>query len=225
MSREKATFGAGCFWGVEAAFAALSGATATAVGYEGGRLERPGYEDACTDATGHAEVVELDFDPSKVSYEQLLDAFFTLHDPTTVNRQEPDRGTGVPISHFYHPPRQQSEAQAKIEQRIELGRFKPKPIVTEAEPAQTFWRAEQHQARRAPSPNSTTRSTWKSADRPAATSKLDFHSPQAREGPPFSRSSLQPVPACRGRRRSRRRMCRLSKLPAALPSRDRRSTR
>jgi len=86
MSIEKATFGAGCFWGVEAAFAAIPGVKETAVGYEGGATERPTYQDVCTDQTGHAEVVELDFDTDKVSYEQLLDAFFELHDPTTMNR-------------------------------------------------------------------------------------------------------------------------------------------
>jgi peptide-methionine (S)-S-oxide reductase len=144
MSTEKATFGAGCFWGVEAAFAALPGVAATAVGYEGGRLERPSYEDVCTDATGHAEVVELSFDPSKISYDQLLDAFFTLNNPTTLNRQEPDWGTQYRSVIFYHSPGQQSEAQAKIEQLTELGRFKPKRIVTKVEPAETFWRAEEH---------------------------------------------------------------------------------
>jgi peptide-methionine (S)-S-oxide reductase len=144
MSTEKATFGAGCFWGVEAAFAALPGVAATAVGYEGGRLERPSYEDVCTDATGHAEGVELSFDPSKISYDQLLDAFFTLHNPTTLNRQEPDWGTQYRSVIFYHSPGQQSEAQAKIEQLTELGRFKPKRIVTKVEAAETFWRAEEH---------------------------------------------------------------------------------
>jgi peptide-methionine (S)-S-oxide reductase len=144
MSTEKATFGAGCFWGVEAAFAALAGVTATAVGYEGGRLERPSYENVCMGATGHAEVVELNFDPSKISYEQLLDAFFTLHNPTTLNRQEPDWGTQYRSVIFYHSPGQQSEAQARIEQLTELGRFKPKRIVTKVEPAETFWRAEEH---------------------------------------------------------------------------------
>jgi peptide-methionine (S)-S-oxide reductase len=143
MSTAKATFGTGCFWGVEAAFAALAGVTATAVGYEGGRLERPSYEDVCTGATGHAEVVELDFDPSKVGYEQLLDSFFALRDPTTLNRQEPDWGTQYRSVIFYHSPSQQSEAKAKIEQLTELGRFKPKRVVTKVEPAQTFWRAEE----------------------------------------------------------------------------------
>jgi peptide-methionine (S)-S-oxide reductase len=144
MNTEKATFAAGCFWGIEAAFQALPGVTATAVGYECGHLERPSYKDVCTDATGHAEVVELDFDPGKVSYEQLLDAFFTLHDPTTLNRQGSDWGTRYRSAIFYHSPGQQGEAQAKIEQLTQLGRFKPKRIVTKVEPAQTFWRAEEY---------------------------------------------------------------------------------
>src|ERR1700723_2836476 len=110
MSTEKATFGAGCFWGVEAAFAAIPGVTATAVGYEGGPLDRPTYKDVCTDQTGHAEVVELDFDPEKVTYEKLLDAFFELHDPTTLNRQGPDWGAQYRSAFFY--PRRNKKAQA-----------------------------------------------------------------------------------------------------------------
>jgi peptide-methionine (S)-S-oxide reductase len=140
MTTEKATFGAGCFWGVEAAFAALPGVTATAVGYEGGHLDQPSYKDVCTDQTGHAEVVELDFDPAKISYEQLLDAFFTLHDPTTMNRQGPDWGTQYRSAIFFHSPAQEETAKAKIEQLTNEGRFKPKRIVTKIEPAQTFWR-------------------------------------------------------------------------------------
>jgi len=142
MSIEKATFGAGCFWGVEAAFAAIPGVTATAVGYEGGQTERPSYKDVCTDQTGHAEVVELDFDPEKVSFEQLLDAFFKLHDPTTLNRQGPDWGTQYRSAIFYHSPEQQAQALAKIEQLAP--KMKPKRIVTRVEPAQTFWRAEEY---------------------------------------------------------------------------------
>ena len=141
---EKATFGAGCFWGVEAAFAALPGVTATAVGYEGGALERPSYKDVCTDATGHAEVVELDFDPSVISYEQVLDAFFALHDPTTLNRQGPDWGSQYRSAIFFHSPEQQAQAEAKIAQLTVEGLFKPKRIVTRVEPAQTFWRAEEY---------------------------------------------------------------------------------
>jgi peptide-methionine (S)-S-oxide reductase len=144
MSMEKATFGAGCFWGVEAAFAAIPGVTATAVGYEGGKLERPTYKDVCTDSTGHAEVVELDFDPAVVSYEQILDAFFALHDPTTMNRQGPDWGTQYRSAIFTHSPEQEAQAKAKIEQLTAEARFKPKRIVTVVEPADTFWRAEEY---------------------------------------------------------------------------------
>ena len=144
MSIEKATFGAGCFWGVEAAFAAIPGVTATAVGYEGGATERPTYKDVCTDRTGHAEVVELDFDPAQVTYGRLLDAFFELHDPTTLNRQGPDRGTQYRSAIFFHSPQQQAQAEAKIEQLTGAGGYLPKRIVTKVEPAQTFWRAEEY---------------------------------------------------------------------------------
>ena len=147
MSIEKATFGAGCFWGVEAAFAAIPGVTATAVGYEGGSLERPSYKDVCTDSTGHAEVVEVDFDTEKVSYEKLLDAFFTLHDPTTLNRQGPDWGSQYRSAIFFHSPEQEQQAMAKIEQLTSAGTFKPKRIVTKVEAAQTFWRAEEYHQR------------------------------------------------------------------------------
>jgi peptide-methionine (S)-S-oxide reductase len=147
MSQEKATFGAGCFWGVEAAFAAIPGVTATAVGYEGGALERPSYKDVCTDKTGHAEVVEVDFDPAEVGYRELLDAFFKLHDPTTLNRQGPDWGTQYRSAIFFHSPQQEREAKAKIEELTAAGTFKPKRIVTQVEPAQTFWRAEEYHQR------------------------------------------------------------------------------
>ena len=147
MSIEKATFGAGCFWGVEAAFAAMPGVTATAVGYEGGSVDRPSYRDVCTDTTGHAEVVELDFDNQKISFNQLLDAFFQLHDPTTMNRQGADWGTQYRSAIFFHSPEQEAEAKAKIEQLTSEGRFKPKRIVTKVEPAQTFWRAEEYHQR------------------------------------------------------------------------------
>jgi peptide-methionine (S)-S-oxide reductase len=147
MSIEKATFGAGCFWGVEVAFAALPGVTATAVGYEGGSLERPSYKDVCTDTTGHAEVVELDFDNQKIGFDQLLDTFFELHDPTTMNRQGPDWGSQYRSAIFFHSPDQEAQAKAKIEQLTNEGRFKPKRIVTKVEPAQTFWRAEEYHQR------------------------------------------------------------------------------
>lgn len=147
MSQEKATFGAGCFWGVEAAFAAIPGVTATAVGYEGGSLERPTYKDVCTDHTGHAEVVELDFDSTQITYERLLDAFFELHDPTTINRQGPDTGTQYRSAIFFHSPAQEAQAKAKIDQLTAGKRFGTKAIVTKVEPAQTFWRAEDYHQR------------------------------------------------------------------------------
>jgi peptide-methionine (S)-S-oxide reductase len=147
MSMEKATFGAGCFWGVEAAFAAIPGVTATAAGYEGGSLQSPTYKDVCTDQTAHAEVVEVDFDPAQVKFEQLLDAFFSLHDPTTLNRQGPDWGTQYRSAIFYHSPEQEAQAKAKIEQLTADGKFTPKRIVTKVEPAQTFWRAEEYHQR------------------------------------------------------------------------------
>lgn len=144
---EKATFGAGCFWGVEAAFAALPGVVSTAVGYEGGALDKPTYKDVCTDQTGHAEVVELDFDPAQISYDQILDAFFQLHDPTTMNRQGPDWGTQYRSAIFFHSPEQEAAARAKIEALTASGRFKPKRIVTQVVPAQTFWLAEEYHQR------------------------------------------------------------------------------
>jgi peptide-methionine (S)-S-oxide reductase len=154
MSYQKATFGAGCFWGVEAAFAAIPGVTATAVGYEGGSLQNPSYQDVChqdarpnPDKATHAEVVELDFDPEKVTYSQLLDAFFQLHDPTTLNRQGPDWGTQYRSAIFYHSPEQQAEAQAKIDALTAEGSYKPKRIVTQVVPAETFWRAEDYHQR------------------------------------------------------------------------------
>ncbi len=132
---------------MEAAFAAIPGVTATAVGYEGGSLERPTYKDVCTDQTGHAEVVELDFDPAQVSYEQLLDAFFSFHDPTTLNRQGPDWGRQYRSAIFIHSPEQEAAARAKIEQLTAEERYKPRRIVTRVEPAQTFWRAEEYHQR------------------------------------------------------------------------------
>jgi len=132
---------------VEAKFAAIPGVTATAVGYEGGKLDNPGYRDVCTDQTGHAEVVELDFDSEKAGYGQLLDAFFDLHDPTTLNRQGPDWGTQYRSVIFFHSPEQEREARAKIEQLTSEGRYSPRRIVTQVVPAGTFWRAEEYHQR------------------------------------------------------------------------------
>jgi peptide-methionine (S)-S-oxide reductase len=140
---EKATFGAGCFWGVELRFQQVPGVIETAVGYEGGKTDKPSYRDVCTDATGHAEVVEIDFDPAKVSYQQLLDLFFELHDPTQLNRQGPDWGAQYRSAIFFHSPEQEAVANATIARLTAEKRF-PKPIVTQVVPAQTFWRAEDY---------------------------------------------------------------------------------
>jgi peptide-methionine (S)-S-oxide reductase len=144
MKRENATFAAVGFWGVEAAFARIPGVLSTAVGYEGGTLENPSYKDVCTDQTGLAEVVELEFDPAMVSYEKLLDEFFEMHDPTTLNRQGPDWGTQYRSAIFYHSPGQKAAAEAKIAALTAGGRYAPKKIVTRLEPAQNFWRAEEY---------------------------------------------------------------------------------
>jgi peptide-methionine (S)-S-oxide reductase len=138
-----ATFGAGCFWGVEEAFRQVEGVTDTAVGYEGGHLENPTYQDVCTDRTGHAEVVQVEYDPSRVSYEELLDLFWSSHDPTTPNRQGPDFGTQYRSVIFYHTPEQQAAAEASKEEQDHSGRFR-RPIVTEIVPAKTFYRAEEY---------------------------------------------------------------------------------
>jgi peptide-methionine (S)-S-oxide reductase len=141
---EKATFGAGCFWGVEAAFRELPGVVDAAVGYAGGTLENPTYQDVCTDRTGHAEVVEVLFDPGKVSYDELLDRFWRVHDPTTPNRQGPDVGSQYRSVIFFHTPEQ--EAAAKRSKDEAQARFK-RPIVTYIEPAPKFWRAEEYHQR------------------------------------------------------------------------------
>jgi peptide-methionine (S)-S-oxide reductase len=140
---EKATFGAGCFWGVEAAFRQIKGVKTTAVGYMGGKLKDPTYQDVCTDRTGHAEVVHVEFDPSEVSYEELLRVFWDNHDPTTLNRQGPDTGTQYRSVVFYHTPEQQAAAQVSKEALEKSGRYK-RPIVTEISAAPEFWRAEDY---------------------------------------------------------------------------------
>jgi len=143
MATETATFGAGCFWGVEAAFRQIPGVVATAVGYLGGTLVNPTYHDVCTDRTGHAEVVEVQFDPSKVTYDQLLDVFWKNHDPTTLNRQGPDVGSQYRSAIFFHSPEQEKAALASKEHLQTSGRFR-RPIVTEITPASTFYKAEDY---------------------------------------------------------------------------------
>ncbi len=143
MALEKATFGAGCFWGVEARFGELPGVIDTAVGYEGGTNDHPTYKEVCTDRTGHAEVVDLTFDPARISFEHLLDAFFSLHDPTQLNRQGPDWGTQYRSVVFTHSPEQTAQANAKIAELNASGSFR-RPIVTLVEPATTFWKAEEY---------------------------------------------------------------------------------
>jgi peptide-methionine (S)-S-oxide reductase len=144
MTAEKATFGAGCFWGVEETFRKLKGVISTTVGYAGGNKDNPSYEDVCTDETGHAEVVEVEFDPSQISYDQLLDLFWSNHNPTTLNRQGPDVGTQYRSVIFYHSPEQKAAAEkSKTEKATKSSRS----IVTQIEPAPKFWRAEEYHQR------------------------------------------------------------------------------
>jgi peptide-methionine (S)-S-oxide reductase len=143
---EKATFGAGCFWGVEETFRHVEGVTETAVGYMGGRTEDPTYQDVCTGRTGHAEVVHLTYDPARVSYEKLLDLFWSLHDPTQVNRQGPDFGTQYRTVIFSHSPEQEAVARASKDRLEASGRLR-RPVATAIEPAPTFWRAEEYHQR------------------------------------------------------------------------------
>lgn len=140
---QKATFGAGCFWGVEAEYRQIQGVRATAVGYEGGTLENPSYKDVCSNRTGHAEVVEVEFDPERVSYETLLNVFWENHDPTTLNRQGPDVGTQYRSVIFFHSPEQQAAAEASKAKLEQAHRFK-RPIVTQIVPAETFYKAEDY---------------------------------------------------------------------------------
>ena len=140
---EKATFGAGCFWGVQTKFDRISGVMETTVGYEGGKLENPTYRDVCTGRTGHAEALEITFDPTRVSYQQLLDVFFNSHDPTQLNRQGPDHGEQYRSVIFYHSAEQQQAAVATVARLNAEHKF-PRPIVTQIVPAQTFWVAEEY---------------------------------------------------------------------------------
>jgi peptide-methionine (S)-S-oxide reductase len=138
-----ATFGAGCFWGIEAAFQRTPSVTDTAVGYMGGSLDNPTYKDVCTDRTGHAEVVQVTFDPSILSYEQLLDVFWQIHDPTQVNRQGPDVGTQYRSAIFFHDAEQQRIARESRDRLQSSGRLR-RPVATEITAAGPFWRAEEY---------------------------------------------------------------------------------
>ena len=138
---KKATFGAGCFWGVEAAFRQLDGVTKTEVGYEGGMLDRPSYEDVCSHTSGHAEVVEVTYDPERISYDELLDVFWHKHDPTQLNRQGWDIGDQYRSVVFVHDEEQRVAAEASREREQANWR---RPIVTVVEPAETFWPAEDY---------------------------------------------------------------------------------
>jgi len=143
---EIATFGAGCFWGVEAAFRRVPGVIEAISGYSGGHMENPTYKDVCTDQTGHAEVVQVTFDPARVSYEQLLAVFWKMHDPTQVNRQGPDFGTQYRTAIFYHSPEQQAKAQ-KAKEALEASGKLRRPVATEITAAGPFWRAEEYHQR------------------------------------------------------------------------------
>ena len=140
---EKATFAAGCFWCVQLPFDNVKGVVSSEVGYMGGTLDNPTYRDVCSHTTGHAEVVDLTFDPDVVTYEQLLEVFWSIHDPTTLNRQGPDVGDQYRSSIFYHSPEQRAVAEASKKRAQASGRFRG-PIVTEIVPAKTFWRAEEY---------------------------------------------------------------------------------
>ncbi len=143
---EKATFAAGCFWGVEAAFRQVEGVRSTAVGYIGGMTEHPTYRDVCTGRTGHAEAVEVTFDPSRVGYEQLLDVFWANHDPTQLNRQGPDVGTQYRSAVFFHDEAQEKAARASKD-RLESSERYPRAIATEITLAPAFWSAEEYHQR------------------------------------------------------------------------------
>jgi peptide-methionine (S)-S-oxide reductase len=143
METQKATFGAGCFWGVEETFRNLRGVISTAVGYAGGKKDNPTYEDVCSDETGHAEVVQVEFDPAQITYDQLLDVFWSSHNPTTMNRQGPDVGRQYRSVIFYHSPEQKAAAEGSKENLNKSARF-PRPVVTQIEAAPKFWRAEEY---------------------------------------------------------------------------------
>lgn len=140
---EKAAFAAGCFWHVEYAFSRIPGVVKTTVGYTAGHTEEPTYKQVCTDKTGHAEAVEVIYDPQKVTYQQLLDAFWKMHDPTQLNRQGPDVGTQYRSAVFYYNDRQKTAAEKSKQKLSQSGKF-DKPIVTEIVPAEKFYKAEEY---------------------------------------------------------------------------------
>jgi len=140
---EKATFGAGCFWGVEAAFRKVTGVVSTTVGYSGGSSKNPTYKDVCSGRTGHAEVVQVEYDPSKTSYEELLNVFWGVHDPTQMNRQGPDVGTQYRSAIFFYNAEQEAAAKAAKAHLEKSGRYR-KPMVTEIIPASEFYMAEEY---------------------------------------------------------------------------------
>lgn len=139
----KATFGAGCFWGVEEAFRHIEGVTSTQVGYLGGNFENPTYRDVCTGRTGHAEVVEVEYDPSIVTYEELLKAFWENHDPTQHQQQIPDAGAQYRSAIFFHTPEQETAAR-NSRQRLESDGTYKRPLATEITPASKFYKAEEY---------------------------------------------------------------------------------
>lgn len=140
---EKATFAAGCFWGVEEAYYDEAGIISTRVGYTGGSVENPTYKEVCTDTTGHAEAVEVTFDPQKISYEQLLKIFWNIHDPTQIDRQGPDIGSQYRSAIFYHSDNQRQQAEVSRESVDSSGRYH-RSVATEILPASTFWQAEEY---------------------------------------------------------------------------------
>jgi peptide-methionine (S)-S-oxide reductase len=143
VAMAKATFAAGCFWGVEETFRRLPGVSSTRVGYIGGKTVNPTYKDVCTDTTGHAEAVEVEYDPAKISYERLLDVFWGNHDPTQLNRQGPDWGTQYRSAIFFHSPEQEAAANAS-RQKLENSQRYGKRIMTQIVPAPTFYEAEDY---------------------------------------------------------------------------------
>jgi len=141
---ERASFAAGCFWGIEAAFRHVKGVIGTVAGYTGGSTPEPAYEKVCSGRTGHAEAVEVIFDPAVVSYEKLLELFWNIHDPTQVNRQGPDTGTSYRSAIFYHTQEQKEQAEASRARLGASGKFQGKTIATEIVPATQFWKAEEY---------------------------------------------------------------------------------